>query len=169
MIDSVYYFSSWQNPNIDNPAGRSLEKINPLLEGTNSRNWGTSANPFGGTPGKQNSLFTTTQPINASLSASPNPFSPDGDGFQDVTLIQYSLPAATATVRIRIYDALGRLVRTLADGEPSGTHGEVVWDGMNNNRERVKIGIYIILLEAITTNGVAVQTLKGTVVVATKL
>lgn len=168
-IDSVLYSSSWQNPNLGNTTGRSLEKINPTLDGTDSRNWGTSASPFGGTPGKQNSVFTNSIPANVSLSCAPNPFSPDGDGFQDVTIIQYSLPASLATIRIRIYDAMGRIVRTLADGEPAGAHGSVVWNGLSDRGERVRIGIYIILLETIVSNGMTVQTVKGTVVVATKL
>ena len=120
-------------------------------------------------PGKQNSVFTNFIPANASLSCSPNPFSPDGDGFQDVTIIQYSGPASLATIRIRIYDSMGRLVRTLADAEPAGAHGSVVWNGLNDRGERVRIGIYIILLETIISNGMTVQTVKGTVVVATKL
>ncbi|HMD13925.1 MAG TPA: lamin tail domain-containing protein, partial [Bacteroidota bacterium] len=168
-MDSVMYSSSWQNPNLDITTGRSLEKINPTLDGTDSRNWGTSASPLGGTPGKQNSVFTNSIPANVSLSCSPNPFSPDGDGFQDVTIIQYSLPIALATIRLRIYDAMGRIVRTLADGEPAGAHGSVVWNGLSDRGERVRIGIYIILLETITSNGMTVQTVKGTVVVATKL
>ncbi len=168
-IDSMMYSSSWQNPNLSNSTGRSLEKINPTLEGTDYRNWGTSASPLGGTPGKQNSVFTNSVPANVSLSCSPNPFSPDGDGFQDVTIIQYALPTPLATIRIRIYDSMGRIVRTLADGEPAGAHGSVVWNGLSDRGERVRMGIYIILLETIISNGMTVQTVKGTVVVATKL
>jgi len=64
---------------------------------------------------------------------------------------------------------MGRIVRTLADGEPAGAHGSVVWNGLNDSGKRVPIGIYIVLLETIISNGMTVQTVKGTVVVATKL
>jgi flagellar hook assembly protein FlgD len=70
---------------------------------------------------------------------------------------------------VRIYDAKGRLIRTLASSEPSGSHGEIIWDGYNDNHERARIGIYIVLLEALDGFGGNVQTVKGTVVVAAKL
>jgi hypothetical protein len=167
-IDSVRYDPSWHNPDIEDVSGRSLERINPNLLSNDRRNWSTSANPLGGTPGKQNSLYTTSTPASAALSFSPNPFSPDGDGFEDVTILKYQLPAVTALIRVRIYDANGRLVRTLANTEPSGSHGEIIWDGFNDKRERVRIGIYIVLLEALDGNGGNVQSIKSTVVVAAK-
>lgn len=78
-IDSLHYFPAWHNIEVDDVAGRSLERINPNLPGNDQRNWSTSANTFGGTPGRTNSLFTTSIPNNSSLSFSPNPFSPDGE------------------------------------------------------------------------------------------
>ena len=70
---------------------------------------------------------------------------------------------------MRIYDAIGRLVRTLADGEPSGSHGEIIWDGYRDRNERVRIGIYIVLLEALDAGGGEVRTVKGVVVVAARM
>jgi hypothetical protein len=168
-IDSVRYDPSWHNPDIEDVSGRSLERINPDLQTNDRRNWSTCANPLGGTPGKQNSLFTTSTPSSAKLSFSPNPFSPDGDGFEDITMLNYQLPTTTALIRIRIYDVNGRLVRTLANTEPSGSTGEIIWDGYNDKRERARMGIYIALLEALDGIGGSVETVKGTVVVAVKL
>ena len=168
-IDSIRYDPSWHNPDIEDVSGRSLERINPNLQSNDRRNWSTSASPLGGTPGKQNSLFTTSIPSSAKISFSPNPFSPDGDGFEDITMLNYRLPTTTALIRIRIYDANGRLVRTLANTEPSGSTGEIAWDGYNDKRERARMGIYIVLLEALDGIGGSVETVKGTVVVAVKL
>ena len=145
------------------------ERINPNLPSNDPRNWSTSASPLGGTPGKQNTLFTASVPSEAVISFYPNPFSPDGDGFEDVTIMSYQLTATMALIRVRIYDAKGRLIRTLANGEPSGSNGEIIWDGMNDNREKVSIGIYIVLLEALDGFGGNAQTMKGVVVVAAKL
>jgi hypothetical protein len=169
MIDSIHYLPSWHNSELANVAGRSLERINPNLSSNDRRNWSTSANPSGGTPGKQNSLFTTAVPSSATISFSPNPFSPDGDGFEDVTIISYQLPATAALIRMRIYDTVGRLIRALANGEPSGSHGEIIWNGFNDNNQKVAMGIYIVLLEALDAYGSNVQTTKGVVVVAAKL
>jgi hypothetical protein len=65
----------------------------------------------------------------------PNPFNPE-------TIIKYALPNATQ-VSIRIYNVVGQLVNTLVDDyQPAGQH-QVVWNGTNENGERVASGIYL--------------------------
>jgi hypothetical protein len=169
VIDSLYYLPTWHNSEIEDVSGRSLERINPNLPSTDRRNWSTCVDPLGGSPGKQNSIFTAVVPSSVTLSFSPNPFSPDGDGIEDHTVVLYQLPVTTALIRIRIYDGKGRLVRTLANNEPSGANGQVIWDGLDDNHERVRIGIYIVLLEALDSIGGELQKTKSVVVVATKL
>jgi len=169
VIDSIRYDTHWHNAQIADVTGRSLERINPELSTTDRRNWSTSANPVGGTPGARNSIFTATLPSSVTLSFSPNPFSPDGDGYEDFTMISYEIRATAALLRIRIYDARGRLVRTLVNAEPTGARGSVVWDGMNDDRNRVRMGIYIVLLEALDASGAEIHAAKSVVVVAVKL
>jgi hypothetical protein len=166
-VDSVAYLPTWHNPMVDAVKGRSLERISAELGSNDRLNWSTCADPAGGTPGRRNSLVIDTHPPPGSLTFSPNPFSPDGDGFEDVVLISYDAPVTAVIVRARIFDSVGRPVRVLADGEPSGPHGRLIWDGTNDKGERVKIGIYILLLEL--SDGTNVYALKGAVVVAAKL
>jgi hypothetical protein len=168
-IDSLHYLPAWHNADVDDVTGRSLERINPNLSGTDQRNWSTCADLAGGTPGKANSLYTTAKPSSASISFAPNPFSPDADGFEDVTIMSYNLPSSTAIIRVRIYDSIGRLVRMLADGELAGSHGEIVWDGYDDRRQRVRMGIYIVLLEGLDRDGGDVQWTKAVVVVAVRM
>ena len=103
------------------------------------------------------------------ISISPNPFSPDGDGFEDFCIIRYNLPAMTSTLILKIYDIKGRLVRTLANGELAGTQGEIVWDGIGDNKQRARIGVYVIFLEATDRSSGKVMTAKAVAVVAAKL
>ncbi len=78
----------------------------------------------------------------------PNPFNPE-------TTISYSLPKA-GSVTLKVYDILGRLVRTLTSGEqPAGNH-EAVWNGRNISGIPVAGGIYICRLSA----GDFTQTIK---------
>jgi FlgD Ig-like domain len=71
----------------------------------------------------------------------PNPFNP-------TTAITYDVPAGGASVTIRIYDATGRLVRTLVDGpNPAGTHS-VSWDGRNSAGGAVSSGVYFYRMTA---------------------
>ncbi|MCW5895461.1 MAG: lamin tail domain-containing protein [Bacteroidetes bacterium] len=169
VIDSVSYLPSWHNPNVTDKSGRSLEKINPLLSSNDSRNWSTCAEAGGGTPGRTNSVFATTLPARSNLSFFPNPFSPDGDGREDFCIIQYEVPLTVSTIRVRIYDALGRRIRTLVNNEPGAARGSVVWDGMDDDKQKARVGIYVVLLEAIDDKGGVVETAKGAVVLAARL
>ena len=169
ILDSVPYASSWHSPNIADPAGRSLEKYSPRLPGTDPHNWGTCVHPSGGTPGSQNSILVTVLPQNATLTCAPDPFSPDGDGFDDVTVVRYQLPLRSSLVRLRIFDIRGRCVRDLLNSHPAGTSGEAVWDGYDNSRRPLRIGIYILHLEAIDAEGGSLVAAKKAVVVARRL
>jgi len=168
-IDSVSYLPSWHHPDIVDPKGRSLERINPDLASNDRRNWSTSSAPAGGTPGLQNGIYTVVMPATATLEPAPNPFSPDGDGFEDFCVIRFNLPMVTPIIRISIFDARGRLVRMLANTELSGAQGEIVWDGLDDSKQRVRIGPYIILLEATDGQSGTLSTAKAVIVVATKL
>ncbi len=168
-IDSVSYSPSWHHPDVTDTKGRSLERIDPDIDSNDRRNWSTSPVPAGGSPGRANAIYTTSLPSSASVSISPNPFSPDGDGFEDFCIIRYNLPTSTSLIRMTIFDIKGRLLRTLANAELSGPQGEIVWDGLDDGKQRVRIGPYILFLEAIDSQGGTLATAKAVVVVATKL
>lgn len=169
VIDSVWYSHKWHNKNFISTKNISLERINPRLNGNDSRNWSSSVNSYGATPAAQNSIFTENQNRSNNIFVSPNPFSPDNDGFEDFTIINYTLSQQTAQVRIKIFDSKGRLVRTLLNNQPSGSNGSVVFDGIGDDGSALRIGIYIIFLEALSESDGVVETLKTTVVVARKL
>ncbi len=169
LIDSVNYSSKWHNPEIENTKGRSLEKINPSLVSNDSRNWSTSVNKLGGTPLLPNSVFITRLPSQSKIDISPNPFSPDNDGYEDFTIISFELPIQTSSIRVRIFDSIGRLVRTLADNEPISSKGSLIFDGLDDSKQPLRIGIYIVLLEAINQQNGIVEVLKKPIVVAKKL
>lgn len=168
-IDSVAYNFSWHYKDIEDSKGRSLERINPLLNSNDGRNWSTSTNSLGGTPLLRNSVFTKVLTSKSKLEFAPNPFSPDFDGHEDFTVISYQLPVEISKIRIRIYDAVGRLVRTLVDNEPSSSEGMVTFDGLDDEKRPLRIGIYIVVLEAFNTQQGVVETIKKPVVIAKKL
>lgn len=167
-VDSINFSPSWHLPKTTT-VGKSLERVNPHLPGTDARNWSTAVSLRGGTPGAQNSIFTSALPVDASLMLSPNPFSPDNDGVEDFLGITYSLPATANELRVRIYDAAGRLVRTLANNEPGASTGTIIWNGRDGSNTRVRMGMYIVFVEALEPRGGVLRALKGVAVVATKL
>ncbi|MCK5737538.1 PQQ-binding-like beta-propeller repeat protein [bacterium] len=78
----------------------------------------------------------------------PNPFNPE-------TQIQFSIPVA-GSVKITIYDATGRVIRTLLETElPAGNHA-VHWNGVSENGAKAASGLYFCRLEA----GASVKILK---------
>jgi hypothetical protein len=167
-IDSVSYSTAWHHPDFTDAKGRSLERINPEIASNDRRNWSTSPAAWGGTPGKSNGIYTTSLPTSASISIHPNPFSPDGDGFEDFCIIRYNLPLTTSVIRISIFDIKGRLVRSLANGELSGSQGAIVWDGLDDTKQRVRIGPYVVFVEAVDGQAGVVATVKAVAVVAAK-
>ena len=167
-IDSVHYLENWHNPNFIITKGKSLEKINPFLSGNDPNNWSTSTNPDGATPGSQNSIYTISTNIESNVSVSPNPFSPDNDGHEDFTIIHYKLMQKIAQVRITIFDSKGRLVRTLENNLASGNDGSIIFDGLDANRQPLRVGIYIALIEAINLNNGSTDKMKAAIVIAKK-
>lgn len=168
MIDSVLYWPSWHHAAVPDARGRSLERIRPDLGSADPRAWSTSADPRGGSPAARNSIFTPARASPSSLSFSPNPFSPDGDGHEDLCSIQFQLPSPSSVIFVRIFDLQGRLIRTLVQGETAGPSGELFWDGMESPPRRARIGPHILHLEALGSDGSRV-TLRGVIVVATRL
>ena len=57
----------------------------------------------------------------------------------------------------------------LANSQTSGSSGSVIFDGRDDSDEALRIGIYIIFLEAINEGAGVVENLKTVVVVARKL
>ncbi|MBP1682912.1 MAG: hypothetical protein H6Q27_476, partial [Ignavibacteriaceae bacterium] len=169
VIDSVWYSDKWHNDNFISTKDISLERINPNLGANDPSNWSSSVTSIGATPGKQNSIYTVNPNIESNISVSPNPFSPDNDGFEDFTIINYKLTQATSQVRIKIFDNKGRLVRTLANNQASGSSGSIIYDGIGDDGQALRIGIYIIFLEAINEGSGVVESMKTVVVVARKL
>jgi hypothetical protein len=168
-IDSVEYSSSWHSKDMPETAGRSLEKIHPSLDARDSRNWGSSVNPYGGTPGFGNSIAAQNLPPAAQLSCAPNPFSPDGDGRDDVLVIRHQMPIRSGLVRIRLFDVRGRKIRELLNSVPAGAYGDVVWDGRDDEGRPARIGIYVVFLEGIDGEGGVVVSARTTVVLAKRL
>jgi hypothetical protein len=168
-IDSVEYSSSWHSKDIPETAGRSLEKIHPALDSRDPRNWGSSVSPYGGTPGFWNSIAVQSLPPAAQLSCAPNPFSPDGDGRDDVVVIRHRMPIRSGLVRVRLFDVRGRKIRELLNSVPAGAYGDVVWDGRDDEGRLARIGIYVVFLEGIDGQRGVVVSARTTVVLARRL
>jgi hypothetical protein len=68
--------------------------------------------------------------------AYPNPFNPS-------TTIKFSI-AKEETVTIKVYNILGKEIKTLLNENLSSGNYNLIWDGKNNNGQRVSSGTYFI-------------------------
>jgi hypothetical protein len=86
-------------------------------------------------------LTASTAPIRDALNQNwPNPFNP-------TTWIQYSI-SSDRQVKLKVYDVLGRTVKTLVDEFKSRNHYRILWDGTNDSGEAVASGIYFYQIQA---------------------
>ncbi len=86
--------------------------------------------------------------------ATPNPFNPS-------TTISFDVPASGGEVRLDLYDARGRLVRTLVNGRRDPGRQEAVWNGRDVAGRRVPSGVYFARLRATGCDAVVKVTLAG--------
>jgi hypothetical protein len=126
-----------------------------------------------GFPG--NALGVRTDGLGESLlslvSASPNPFTPNGDGINDQTNFSFRIHELSEprVLVVDIHDLSGRRVRRLnrqsvIRGLSGGGIETPMWDGMDDSQRRVPPGAYLYRIELDTDD--APETHTGVVVVA---
>jgi outer membrane protein assembly factor BamB len=79
------------------------------------------------------------------VSVSPNPFTPNGDGFNDSAVFDFSkfdLDEAT----LKVFTLNSRLVRSLE--YVAGARREIQWNGLDEEGRQVSPGLFIYILEA---------------------
>ena len=73
-----------------------------------------------------------------------NPFSPNGDGIADSTTLTINLKQETGVqAKVEIFDYTGKLIRTLIQEDTQSGYISILWDGKDENGDRVDIGPYI--------------------------
>ena len=157
-IDIVRYERSWGGDR-----DVTLERVRPSLPSDDPANWGSSVSPEGSTPGRVNSIHVSVLPEAGRLSISPNPFTPDGDGIDDRCAIRFDLPTPQATVRLAVFDVLGRIRAILRDHDLVASTTELVWDGSGVDGAILPAGIYVACLEAIDARAGILVTAKTAV------
>lgn len=166
VVDEVAYSKDWHFGLIAEDDGVALERIDPDGESQVKDNWHSAASTAGfGTPGYKNSQYRQTEKVNATINISPKIFSPDNDGYEDRTTISYQLSESGYVANILVFDVSGRLVRSLVKNGLLGLQGSWSWDGLDEKRQRLPMGTYIIFTELFNLQGKK-QQFNNVVVVA---
>lgn len=158
-IDVIGYSEKEHYPLLTVTKGVSLERIGD--------GWHSAAAPLYGTPGSKNSSSVEDKEIDDEIEVIPKIFSPDNDGFDDITTINYKFNETGFTININIFDSEGRFMKRVADNCLAATVGYFVWDGLDANGHVVPPGIYVVLTEIFDLQGV-VKRFKNAVVVVTR-
>lgn len=156
---------------LDDINGVALERIS-LNDPTNDiNNWASAAQNVGyGTPGYLNSQNIDNPKANLGsdcFEVTPEVFSPDNDGFDDVLTVHYTCNQNNLVATIIIYDSNGREIKRLTQNQLLSTEGFITWNGVGDNGEKARVGYYILFVETFGLNG-NVERVKKTFAVGAK-
>ncbi len=169
-VDAFNYSDNYHNPLLSDKEGVSLERLSPVIATQSAGNWHSAAENAGyATPAYENSQFLGDPQAGSDfITLQPETFSPDGDGYDDVLAIYYTLDKPGYAAKIRIFDARGRLIRLLSNGELLAVEGLIQWKGDTADMEKAPVGIYVLMAELTHPDG-EVKTAVKTCVLATRL
>ncbi len=167
-IDAMYFSEKMHYPLLKVTKGVALERVAFDQSSMNTDNWHSAAEQVHfGTPGYENSMMQSAELSNDEISISPDIFSPDGDGYDDECFINYHFDEAGYTMNIYIFNVAGQQLRHLAKGELVGQEGSLLWNGLDDNGNRVPVGVYVVVTEVFNFEG-KVKQFKNAVVVGTR-
>ena len=168
IVDQMTFSEKMHYPLLKVTKGVSLERVSFSQPSMDANNWHSAAERVGfGTPGQPNSMMQSIEMSQDEISISPDIFSPDGDGFDDACFINYRFDEVGYTMNVYIFNVAGQLVRHLVKGELVGQEGSALWNGLDDNGNRVPIGVYVVMAEVFSFEG-KVKQFKSGVVVATR-
>ena len=153
-MDKVAYNVSMHYAMLKSTDGVSLERLSPERLSTDATNWHSAATSVGyATPGYKNSQWSEVIPSDAEIIVSPEIFTPNMDGIDDVANIQYKFPEAGNRISVWVYNAAGFKVKQLVNNDIAAMEGVYSWDGTNEDLSRCTTGIYLFYVEVWKLDG----------------
>ena len=169
LLDQYAYDKSQHLPLLSSLAGVSLERIRTQAPSL-PNNFHSAASTAGyATPGRPNSQAQDAAGSGQDVTVVPELFTPDDDGQQDFTTLNYQLDQPGYVGSVTVYDALGVLTRRLLRNESLSTSGFVQWDGLDERGRKAAVGYYILYVELFRPASGEKREYKKTVVVGARL
>lgn len=167
-LDRYAYSTEQHLKLLDDVNGVSLERIRADAPSVAS-NFHSAASAVGyATPGRRNSQLQADPSGGQQFSLAPEVFTPDEDGQQDFTTLNYTLDSPGYAASVTIYDAQGRLTRRLVHNETLATTGFFQWDGLNDRGQKAAIGYYVLQIELLKPNSGEKRDYRKTVVLGAR-
>ena len=169
VMQQMEYQDTYHHPILRSKQGVSLERIDWNMPTNEPSAWQSAASTVNhATPGYKNSQAAWSVFSQATLTVEPKVFAPDNTGDRDYTRIHYAFAQPGGVANVTIFNAQGQAVKKLASNLTLAATGHLVWDGTDDERQRVNAGYYIIYFEIFDTEG-RVNVLKDKVVVGNEL
>ena len=168
LLDRFAYNKSMHLRLLDDLNGVSLERIRPEGPST-ADNFHSAASAVGyATPGRPNSQYQPDPGGDKLFRLEPEVFTPDEDGQQDFTTLNYTLNQPGYAASVTIYDTQGRLARRLVRNETLATTGFFQWDGLTDRGQKAAVGYYVLLIELLRPGSGEKRQYRKTVVVGAR-
>ena len=154
LIDRFDYDETMHSRLLADKEGVALERRSTQRPTQEASNWYSAASTAAyGTPTGPNSQSREILFADGDFSATPSLFSPDGDGYNDLVDITYSLQQCSLAADITVFNRQGIAVRRLANATLLGCQGNIVWDGTDDNGQACSRGTYLIIVNAYNEKG----------------
>jgi hypothetical protein len=155
-IDHLYYHPQMHDPFLVNTKGISLERLNLKRLKDPPQLYSSSSLDGGATPGYQNSQFQpnpSASPQAMVMQLVSKRMSPDGDGYEDVLLLNYTMDQPGYQIKLDIINDKGQLLHTLFRHELLGTSGQISWDGQLPSGRKIPEGLYALHMHVYHSKG----------------
>ena len=153
IIDAFSYSENMHFSLLETADGVSLERLDINDKTQKSSNWHSSASTVGfGTPTYKNSQEFIMQSI-GEISVEPKSFSPNNDGYKDITSISWNFSKSNLMATLKVFDSEGRVVKNLLNNQMIGNSGSTNWDGTSEEGLQLNTGMYIVWMEVFSEDG----------------
>lgn len=155
-IDKLQYTKKMHNSALRDLHNVSLERLSAVRATNDAANWHSASTGCGyNTAGWPNSQLSDGSSCLENLSFTcPVPqFSPNGDGYNDLLVINYRMPSAGYILTADIYTRTGSHVSRIIDRHLLALQGTYTWDGKNSGNMTVESGLYVMVLQAASPEG----------------
>lgn len=167
-LDRYAYAEEQHLKLLDDVNGVSLERLRADAPSVAS-NFHSAASASGyATPGRPNSQVQQDPGGGQQFKLVPEVFTPDEDGQQDYTTLNYTLDSPGYAASVTVYDAQGRLARRLVHNETLATSGFFRWDGLTDRGQKAAVGYYVLLIELFKPNTGEKREYRKTVVLGAR-
>ncbi len=162
MLDAFDYSEDLHDRRLDNIRGIALERISLESPTQSAFNWYSAASTISfGTPGLPNSQ-RQVEKSSGDFTLRSETFSPDGDGFEDLLFIDYSLTQADFLANVEVFSVRGVSVYK-EDNILLGQTGFIHWDGRSGAGDALKVGRYLVRVEWFSPAGLVEETILSCV------